>query len=80
MTFDFFIEANKVIQKYADEVCAEKLEKSVAERRELLKAEKYEEFHRFALDTTNWETEVKMNISNRLYHTLKIDKKVQEKS
>lgn len=32
------------------------------------------------LETTNWETECRTNISNKLYQTLKVSKDAQEKS
>ena len=74
MTFDYFIQVSKVILKYKEKLCNAKLEGSVAERRELLKAEKYEEFNKMATELSNWETQVTNNIEARLYSTLKVQK------
>ena len=79
MTFDYFIQFSKVILKYKEQINADELEASVAERRELLKAEKYEEFNKLAIELSNWETQVTSNIEARLYSTLKVQKTVVEK-
>ena len=79
MTFDYFIQVSKVILKYKEQINADELEASVAERRELLKAEKYEEFNKLAIELSNWETQVTSNIEARLYSTLKVQKTVVEK-
>jgi len=80
MTFDYFIQVSKVILKYKEQICAADLAASVTERRELLKAEKYEEFNKLAIELSNWETQVTSNIEARLYSTLKVTKTVVEKS
>ena len=74
MTFDYFLSVSKVILKYKERMCADKLEASVAERRELLKAEKFEEFNKMAIELSNWETQVTNNIEAKLYTTLKVNK------
>ena len=79
MTFDYFIQVSKVILKYKEQINADELEASVAERRELLKAEKYEEFNKLAIELSNWFTQVTSNIEARLYSTLKVQKTVVEK-
>ena len=67
MTFDFFLETSKIIYRYTHQMTKAGLEESVTKRRELLREEKKEEFAQLVLETTNWETECRTNISNRLY-------------
>lgn len=80
MTFDYFIQVSKVIQKYKERLCKDRLEESVAERRALLKAEKFKDFDKLAVELSNWETMVTNNIEARLYSTLKVQKQVVDKS
>lgn len=39
-----------------------------------------EEYSQLVIQTTNWETECKDNLSNKLFQTLKVTKQAQDKS
>jgi len=74
MTFDFFLETSKLVYKYTHQMTKAGLDESVTKRRELLKAEKMDEFTQLVLETTNWETECRKKVSERLYTVLKVNK------
>jgi hypothetical protein len=80
MTFDYFLETNKIITKYVIKQTAEGLAEHAVKRRAAIKANNEEEFQKLVLNTANWEQLTQTLIQANLYQALKVPKQVFEKS
>jgi hypothetical protein len=80
MTFDFFLETNKIITKYVILQTKDGLVEHAVKRRAAIKAGNEEEFQKLVLSTANWEQLTQTLIQANLYQALKVPKQVFEKS
>lgn len=80
MTFDFFLETNKIITKYVIKQTRQGLAEHAVKRRAAIKAGNEEEFQKLVMATANWEQLTQTLIQANLYQALKVPKQVFEKS
>jgi len=80
MTFDFFLETNKLITKAVIEQTRSGLEEHSSKRRAAIAAGNEEEFQKLIMTTANWEQLTQTLIQANLYQALKVPKQVFEKS
>ena len=80
MTFDFFLETNKIITKYVIQQTRAGLAEHAVKRRAAIAAGNEEEFQKLVMATANWEQLTQTLIQANLYQALKVPKQVFEKS
>ena len=74
MTFDFYLETSKIVQKYVILQTKEGLAEHAVQRRQAIKDGNEEEFQKLVLKTANWEQLTHTLIQANLYQALKVPK------
>jgi len=80
MTFDFFLETSKIVQKYVIQQTKDGLAEHAVQRIAAIKEGNEDEFQKLVLKTANWEQLTHTLIQANLYQALKVPKQVFEKS
>lgn len=80
LTYDYFIELSKIQYRYTHNLIAKGSEEAAKERRQLLKDEKMDEYETHCVDLTNWQTDCRKNVQNKVFELLNIKKEVADKS
>jgi len=80
MTFDYFLETNKLIWKYSELKMREGMKEYVAKRRAALKEKKDKEYTTIVMDSAQWEQQVNGTTAQILYSALKVTRENYELS
>ena len=80
MTFDYFLETNKIVIRHVINQTKEGLKAHAVERRQAIADNNEEQFQKLVLKTANWEQLTQSMIQATLYQSLKVPKQVYEKS
>mmetsp|Transcript_78076 Transcript_78076/g.107919 ORF Transcript_78076/g.107919 Transcript_78076/m.107919 type:complete len:133 (+) Transcript_78076:966-1364(+) len=80
MTFDYFLETNKLIWRYSELKMREGMKEYVTKRRAALKEKNEKEYTAIVMDSAQWEQQVVGTTAQILYSALKVSRENYELS
>lgn len=80
MTFDYFLETNKLIWKYSELKMRDGMKEYIAKRRSALKEKNDKEYTTVVMDSAQWEQQVNGTTAQILYSALKVSRESYELS
>jgi hypothetical protein len=80
ITFEWFLKASAIVQKYSSELIKEQLQQKISDRRKALKLNNPKLYQEMMGDANSFKKNTKMHVQIAVFKTLKTPKSVLEKS